>query len=113
MRVGLLLLAMTVLLSISGCVGESGYTKAARRFDVQGWKSAVGDDRCAMVDDLRERIGLKGRSRAEVIALLGKPEAHSGDPSDHYHLCPSFMDVWILEIHWKDGRVASTRVRDT
>ncbi len=65
-----------------------------------------------MVDDLLERTRLKGKTRAELIALLGEPETHE-DPLDHYHLCPSFMDVWILEVEWENGRVASTRIRDT
>lgn len=107
----------------AACVGPGRYAKKPRQFDSAQWKLAALQspqwtlarlyDRCNMVDDLRKRGGLKGRTRAEVIALLGKPETHSGDPSDHYHLCPSFADEWILVIRWKNGRVASTHVRDT
>ena len=103
--------AVTTSLAVAGCIGGADYAKH-RRFDAQQWGLAVGDDRCEMVDDLRLRVGLDGKRRADVIALLGEPETH-GEPIDHYHLCPSFADVWILEIQWENGRVASTRVRDT
>lgn len=99
-------------LAVAGCGVGSGYTQSPRPFDAQQWRAADGDDRCDMVDDLRDRVGLQGRNRDEVVALLGEPESHD-EPSDHYHLCPSFMDVWILEIEWENGRIASTRVRDT
>lgn len=65
-----------------------------------------------MVDDLRNRIGLVGRTRSELVTILGEPDTH-GDATDDYDLCASFMDVWILEVHWKSGRIASTRIRDT
>jgi len=103
---------MAGALAVTGCLGETRYAKYPGPFDAQKWQAAEGDDRCNMVDDLRERIGLDGKSRPEVTALLGEPEAHDGSP-DHYYLCPSFLDVWILEVHWEDGRVTSTRIRDT
>lgn len=111
MKVRLLSLVVITSMALSGCIDGMDYAKNPRRFDAQQWRLAVGDDRCNMVDDLRERVGLDGKSRADVIALLGEPETH-GELSD-YHLCPSFMDVWILEIRWENDRVASTRVRDT
>ena len=107
----LALFACFTLVSACG-LGSSELTKQPRPFNSQEWKSAEGDARCDMVDDLLDRVGLVGRSREEVIALLGEPETHD-DPPDHYHLCPSFTDVWILEIRWKDGNVASTNIRDT
>ena len=113
MQVRLLTLAITTSLALSGCIGGADYAKHPRRFDAHQWRSAVGDDRCDMVDDLLEEVRLEGRSRAEIIVLLGEPETHAGDLSDHYHLCPSYIDVWILDIQWENGRVASTRVRDT
>lgn len=67
-----------------------------------------------MVLDLRYRIGLVGKTRAEIIALLGKPDDEDSDQSlDHWHLCPSFMDVWILEVRWKNDVATSAIVRDT
>lgn len=107
-----LLFVIIVPLLAASCIGETDHATNPRPFDAQLWRAASGDDRCNMVDDLLERTGLKGKTRAELIALLGEPETHD-DPPDHYHLCPSFMDVWILEVEWENGRVASTRIRDT
>ena len=110
-RLPLLFVILVPLLAAS-CSGETDHAKNARTFNAQLWRAASGHDRCNMVDDLLERIGLKGKTRAELIALLGEPETHD-DPPDHYQLCPSFMDVWILEVEWENGRIASTRIRDT
>lgn len=118
MRIQVLTLAVAASLAGSGCsfYGETGHAKNPRRFDAQQWELARSDVwsdvRCDMVDDLRERVGIKGRSRDEVIALLGEPGTH-GDTSDLYDLCPSFMDFWVLEVQYEDGRVVSTLVRDT
>ena len=112
MRVRLLHVALTASLAVSACAGGDDYPKNRRPFDAQRWAAGLGDDRCEMVDDLRDRVGLEGRSRQEVTALVGPPEP-DGHSQDHYHLCPSFMDIWILEIQWDNDRVASTRVRDT
>jgi hypothetical protein len=66
-----------------------------------------------MVLDLRNRIGLVGRDRDEILRLLGKPDEASDGLPTVYALCPSWADVYILELDWKRGRVVSTRVRDT
>ena len=87
-----------------------------RPFESRGWKAADlwADTRCGMVLDLRHRIGLVGKTRAEVIALLGNPDDEDSDQSlDHWHLCPSFMDVWILEVRWEGDVATSAIVRDT
>jgi hypothetical protein len=45
---------------------------------------------------------------------LGEPEGERGEAGlSHWHLCPSFMDVWILEVRWENGRVSQAWVRDT
>lgn len=115
MRTARLIALTGLLLLTAGCVfqGEPSVAKHPRKFDSQLWKSAgARDARCDMVDDLRNRIGLIGKTRTELVALLGKPES-DGQGADHYHLCPSFMDVWILELQWENGRVYATRIHDT
>ena len=93
------------------------YTETVPRpFNSERWKVADtwSDTRCGMIADLTQRVGLVGRSRAEIVALLGEPENEDADPrSSHWHLCPSFMDVYILEVRWRGDRVTSTTVRDT
>ena len=86
-----------------------------RTFDSTGWKAANADARCGMVADLLHRVGVVGRTRVEIYNMLGQPEteANSIPGSDHWHMCPSSMDIYILEVRWRDNRVASTLVRDT
>jgi hypothetical protein len=67
-----------------------------------------------MIADLQYRVGVEGRTRAEIFGLLGPPEDEDSDPTvSHWHLCPSFMDIYILEVRWDDGRVVDAWVRDT
>jgi hypothetical protein len=42
-----------------------------------------------MVLDLRNRIGLVGRDRDEILRLLGKPDEASDGLPTVYALCPS------------------------
>jgi len=86
-----------------------------RPFGSEAWKAADtnADTRCSMVMDLRHRIGLVGKTEMEVVRLLGEDDDQASGPPRIYLLCPSFMDVYILEIEWRNGRVVSTRVRDT
>lgn len=107
------LLAGTCAAWLTG-VGTPGTMNLVRPFNSAGWKAADGQDkvRCAMVADLRHRIGLDGRTEAEVVRLLGAPAYREGALTT-YPLCPSFIDLYILELEWSDGVVVSTRVRDT
>lgn len=49
----------------ASCIGETDHAITPLPFDAQLWRVASGDDRCNMVDDLLERTGLKGKTRAE------------------------------------------------
>ncbi|WP_416832959.1 MAG: hypothetical protein ACMUJI_07710 [Erythrobacter sp.] len=87
-----------------------------RPFDSEGWKNADiwSDTRCGMVADLQFRIGVEGKARQEIEALLGPDEGESSNQSlSYWHLCPSFLDIWILEVRWQDDRVAEAWIRDT
>ena len=94
------------------------YTSAIPRpFNSERWKevSRWDDDvRCGMLADLRTRVRIEGKSRKELFDLLGPDENEIGDRTkSHWHLCPSFMDIYILEVRWEDDRVAEAWVRDT
>lgn len=97
--------------------GGGAYTEALPRpFNSEKWKSVDhwGDTRCAMLADLRARIGIEGKTREELVELLGPDENEKTDSRiSHWHLCPSFMDVWILEVRWNDGVARDSWVRDT
>ena len=67
-----------------------------------------------MLIDLRWRVGVEGKSRAELTKLLGPPDDQRGEPgTSAWLLCPSFLDIWILEVRWQNDRVADAWVRDT
>ena len=93
------------------------YTTAfPRSFNSERWKSADTwtDTRCSMIADLEQRVGVVGKTRAELHELLGKSDDEDGDPStSHWHVCPSFMDIYILEVRWHGDFAISARVRDT
>jgi hypothetical protein len=111
---GLTALAMMALI---GWLAGGAYTEAfPRYFNSERWKAADAwsNTRCAMIADLQYRIGVDGKSRSQLVALLGEPtDRFDGPEWAYWPLCPSFMDVWILEVQWKNGRATSVRVRDT
>jgi hypothetical protein len=72
------------------------------------------DRRCGMLTDLKIRVGLEGKTRDEIVTLLGEPEDVRREPNvSRWLLCPSFMDVWVLAIRWKDDRAIEAFVHDT
>lgn len=111
----LLLMALPV-----GYFAGGAYTETfPRPFHSESWIAATGNDidddrRCAMLTDLRIRVGIVGKTRDEVINLLGEPEDRRREPGTSYWLlCPSFLDIWVLGVRWKDGRAVDTFVHDT
>jgi hypothetical protein len=113
----LLVFALAGLWLLSILMFPGPYPSAIPRpFDSAVWKRPENSDgaRCGMLADLRFRIGLRGKSRAEIAALLGPPQDEDDRrETSHWHLCPSFMDIWILEVRWSNDRVAEDWVRDT
>lgn len=119
-RRGCILLAVLAAgvpaLAIGWIVGTPYTSTLPRAFDSARWQAADadGNTRCGMLADLTYRVGVEGKSRAEIIRMLGKPDDKGGDPMwSYWLLCPSFMDVYILEIRWDKERAASATVRDT
>jgi hypothetical protein len=118
-RLGCAILLIVVAVASALLYGwfEGGpYTSTLpRTFNSKDWKVANDGARCGMLADLRYRVGVVGRTRTELYGMLGKPDDEdSNDPTlDHWHLCPSFMDVYILEVRWRDNRAVSEWVRDT
>jgi hypothetical protein len=107
---------LVLFLALNLFVFRDAYlTEFPRAFDSAQWKArGVNDSRCDMIADLRFRVGVVGRTRADVTRMLGESEDEDNDPSSsHWHLCPSFMDVWILEVRWQNDRAVTAIVRDT
>ncbi len=106
-----------VVLPVSYVAGGPYTETYPRPFNSASWVagSDIKDDRrCGMLADLRARVGLKGMTRREVIELLGEPQDSRSEPGISYWLlCPSFMDIWVLEVRWEGSRAAKVVVRDT
>jgi hypothetical protein len=84
-------------------------------FSSTRWKASTDwrEARCSMVADLTHRVGLVGRTESQITNMLGKPDEREDSSTTAYLLCPSMADIYILELTWTQGRVASARVRDT
>ena len=101
-------------------IAGGAYTETfPRLFNSEWWMAASGTDiadsrRCGMLADLSFRVGIEGKTREQVIELLGQPEDRRREPRTSYWLlCPSFMDIWVLGITWENGRAVETVVHDT
>lgn len=110
---------LALLISGSWLLGVGTYRMMSlpRLFSSQLWKGAKNgavdgsnDVRCRMVLDLRTRVGLAGRSQAEVLQLLGDERENPTKPPETYILCPSLADYYVLKLTWANGKVISTRV---
>lgn len=109
----LLFIALPVLYLLGGPYTET----FPRPFNSEQWIAGheIRDDRrCGMIADLKARVGLEGKTREEIVVLLGEPEEFRLEPDiSRWLLCPSFMDIWVLAIKWENGRVVEAFVHDT
>jgi hypothetical protein len=106
-------LAIAVILFAWWVSADNYPARWPRQFDSAQWKSADWKKRCDMVDDLRERVGIIGKTRGELVLLLGQADGHQGTDSDYWALCNSLSDVFVLDIRWRNGRAISEKVHDT
>lgn len=111
---------LLILTPVGWLMGRPYTSSLPRPFNSEVWKAAKpetsldDDTRCGMMTDLRMRIGIEGKTREELVALLGEPEKWRTSPKDEYWpLCPSFLDLWVLSIRWEDGRAVEAMVHDT
>jgi hypothetical protein len=100
--------------------------KRATPFDSNNWKAAspTSGERFKMVDELLKRRILQGRSRREIVELLGSPSigtpangievqmlyplASQKDYPAHSFWFPGRLhnlEVWILLLRFREGRV--------
>jgi hypothetical protein len=111
--------AILILLALPfGCMAGGAYTETyPRPFNASAWKAAANlndESRCGMLADLRARVGVAGKTQAELSKLLGEPQPYAWEPaSSYWPLCNSFTDVWILRVQWQSGRAKSVMVHDT
>jgi hypothetical protein len=105
-------------------VGTPTGRNLPRPFQSALWKSSDGYTtkiRCAMVADLRNRLGLVGKSATEIVALLGPDETNKIYPHEqaliskptYYVLCEDFPDYIVMELKWRGDHVLKTSVYQT
>jgi hypothetical protein len=117
----MVLIALVIMgLPILWLMGGPYTTTFPRSFDQGDWKAAApaaypdDDARCGMIADLQYRVGVVGKTRIELVELLGEPEPVSYAPTRSYWLlCPSFLDIWVLDVRWEHGRAVEASVHDT
>jgi hypothetical protein len=118
------LLSLGILVAWFFGIGTPTGQNLPRPFQSSVWKSADGFNtkvRCSMVSDLRHRVDLVGRSRADVIKLLGPDQTRDIHPHEApssaepklYVLCPDFPDWMVMTLEWQNGRVTNTDVWQT
>ena len=112
-------IASAVLVLPFGCMVARPYSDGLpRRFSASAWQAAPaafdGETRCRMLLDLQVRVGLVGRSRREIVALLGPADGENrGGANSYWLLCPSFLDVYILVVSWRGEVAVAAGVADT
>jgi hypothetical protein len=118
--VSIVLVISFAALPVAWLVGRPYTSTLPRSFESEAWKAANptgypdDDTRCSMVADLHFRIGIEGKTREELVGILGEPETWRDNPATQYWpLCPSFLDVWVLTVRWRDGRAVEAVVHDT
>ena len=112
-----IMLLLFVILPILYLAGGPYTDTFPRPFNSKYWiagKEIADDRRCGMLADLKLRVGIEGKTRNEIVALLGEPQDRRHEPNMSYWLlCPSFIDIWVLEVRWKDSRAVEAIVHDT
>ncbi len=114
------LVAIFALIVVAWSLGRPYTSTVPRSFEPKAWKESNptgypdDDTRCGMIADLQFRIGIEGKTRKEVVQLLGEPESWRVEPkTEYWPLCPSFLDIWVLTVRWEDGRAVDVSVHDT
>lgn len=109
-----------VIIPILWLIGGPYTTTVPRPFNSSDWTAAQpsaypdDDTRCGMIADLQFRIGVEGKTRTELTALLGEPEPVAYAPTRSYWpLCPSFLDIWVLDVRWEGEKAVEASVHDT
>jgi hypothetical protein len=118
--VSLGLVVLVAALLVVWLFGRPYTSTLPRSFNSEAWKAANptgypdDDTRCGMIADLRLRIGIEGKTREELLQLLGEPQTWRAEPkTEYWPLCPSFLDIWVLTVRWKDERAVEAVIHDT
>jgi len=87
---------------------------AGQAFHADGWRALAPTQRSAMLRDLLSSGICIGLTKAELMALLGRPEYKVAYPRISYQVALTMADTLVLEfIVEEDGRISSARIRQT
>ena len=117
--VALLLIAGAGYVFVMGKYQASPGSWPREQFSAQSWATAPEDQRFRLYNDLAERKLLDGKSKSEIIALLGKPSFEASDGHYVTYMVKSATPgeytlnaIYLLQIVLdRDGRVTSYYIR--
>lgn len=115
------------LLASSGCLAiplSHALLYSSKAFDVQAWRAGDVRQRARMVDELRRSGTLIGRTRQEVLELLGPPNSQSAAAMAYLHIHGNVLGDWlglpfsnwsellVVEFDPVSGRVSAVQTQD-
>ena len=87
---------------------------SGQAFQADGWRALAPTKRSAMLRDLLASGICIGLTKAELVALLGRPEFQVVYPRISYQVALTLADTLVLEFMvGDDGRILSAKVRQT
>jgi hypothetical protein len=92
------LLLVLVLFAVIGCIAvpvANHILYSPKTFDAENWRAGNPRQRARMVADLRWSGILPGKSRAEVIQLLGPPDRESARTLEYDYIHGSLVGDWL------------------
>ncbi len=115
------------LLASSGCLAiplSHALLYSSNAFDVQAWRAGDVRQRARMVDELRRSSTLIGRTRQEVLELLGPPNSQSAAAMAYLYIHGNGLGDWlglpfsswsellVVEFDPVSGRVSAVQTQD-
>ena len=85
-------------------------------FTAEAWRASQSDQRYKLAKNLQETNALRGKGRADVVALLGKPDFESADGAYISYVVRTggvgFNQVFALDVRFDNSqRVAELKIR--
>ncbi len=99
------MLFIFVALCLMACSEQGSWPN--RSFSSEAWKHTPEEQRYELVNDLLRKQLLDGKSRAQVMELLGSPDSEAQDPRMLAYVVKSgsnsFNQVFILDIRFRES----------
>jgi hypothetical protein len=115
---GIAALFAVLALGLLWCAIEMAWIQDPIRypFDSAKWKEQASRERWRMHDDLMQKHDLKGKTRNELLKLLGPPDdADQKDNADQYDIggAAGFGPSWVyLRIWYLGDKVANYKIEE-